>query len=59
MAVMKDKGKAIPLNGTKPRCITYHAKGNCFSNCRLSYDHNTLKPATKEEMFEWCREAFA
>lgn len=59
MAVMKDKGKVTPLNGTKPRCITYHVKGTCFLNCCLSYDHNPLSSVVKEEMFEWCREAFA
>jgi hypothetical protein len=58
---MKALGKGVPTNAAgKERCITFHAKGYCFSGCRHKHDHTPL-PAGEgaDKFYEWCREAYS
>ena len=58
---MKALGKGIPEDGTgKERCITFHAKGYCFSGCRHKQDHTPLPAGNgADKFYEWCREAYS
>ena len=60
LAIMKANGKGSPKTvGAKDRCVTWHGKGFCFTNCNLKYDHHKLTDDDATSFYEWCREAYA
>jgi len=57
---MKKKGKSTPVTSHgKERCVTFHVKGYCFSDCKNSHDHQHLNTEEKTAFFSWCQEAYA
>ena len=54
-----DKAGAPPSASQGQRCISWHVKGNCFTNCSRAADHTTLQGEAKEKLHEWCKLAFA
>jgi hypothetical protein len=40
-------------------CISYHAKGTCFENCRRSASHNPLSVPEAQAFHTWCDVVFA
>ena len=59
IGVMRAKGKPIPRRTDRECCIAYHAKGFCFTDCRLKQDHVSCTDTEKDDFFEWCKEAYA
>ena len=59
MGVMKEKGKGPCLrNDGKEMCHSWHAKGFCYSGCKLSYDHHEPQEDEKDRFWAWCQEAY-
>ena len=56
-------GRPPPManrNGVQTqRCLSWHLKGQCMSNCARSADHVPLDAPAAEELFQWCQPAFA
>ena len=42
-----------------PRCISWHVKGSCFTNCSRCSDHNKLQTKDSEKLYNWVKLAFA
>ena len=59
--VLRDHG-APPVgrrNGTEvARCVKYHAKGACSSDCPRVADHQPIPAGEKQAFLEWCQRAF-
>ena len=57
---MKALGKAVPKDSSgRDRCISFHVKGVCFSNCRNKHDHQPIPSGIEANQFyDWCREAY-
>ena len=54
-----DQGGAPPNTPQGgPRCISWHVKGSCFSNCNRRSDHIKLKEDDKEILYTWVKKAF-
>jgi hypothetical protein len=56
----KEKGVALPvaLEG-KERCLTWHVKGFCYTNCKHKHDHVKLEtPKEIEEVYKFARAGF-
>jgi len=50
----------VTRNGVRMQsCVSWHAKGTCFSNCDRIADHVAHTPGEATEFFEWCQAAFA
>ena len=64
IAIMKERCSkpsppaAMLADGVRDRCVTWHAKGFCFTHCKCLYDHNPLSTSEKDTFFEWCRDAY-
>ena len=55
-----DRGGAPPNTAQGgPRCISWHVKGSCFSNCSRSPDHVKLQGEDKDNLYTWVKKAFA
>lgn len=47
-----------PTINDKPRCLSWHLKGMCYSTCHRTYDHVVLKPDDADKLHTWCLEAY-
>jgi hypothetical protein len=56
----KEKGVALPLAPEgKERCLTWHVKGFCYTNCKHKLDHIKLvNPNETEEVYKFARAGF-
>ena len=59
--VIRDHG--VPPKGRRngaevDRCINYHAKGQCGTNCVRVNDHHPIPAGEKQAFLEWCQTAF-
>jgi hypothetical protein len=50
----------VQRNGASiPICASYHLRGNCFNNCGRKADHVEHTTAEDDQLYEWCKKAFA
>ena len=56
----KLKGVSLPMAGEgRERCLTWHVKGFCYTNCKHKHDHVKLATAKEtEEVYEFARAGF-
>ena len=40
------------------RCLSWHIRGKCFSDCPRSYDHIALDTLERDDMKAWCEQAY-
>lgn len=45
----------VPQGAAGVRCLTWHAKGGCFSDCLRVQDHTALEGEEKEALYQWCK----
>ena len=38
-----------------PTCVSWHAKGTCFDNCRRTADHIQHSATEREQFHGWCQ----
>ena len=49
----------VKCNGTNvPMCISYHLRGQCFSNCSRKADHAKHTNEEDVKLMDWCKKAF-
>ncbi len=49
----------VKRNGTDvPMCISYHLRGQCFSNCSQKADHAKHTNEEDVKLMDWCKKAF-
>jgi hypothetical protein len=51
---------SVQRNGASiPICASYHLRGSCFNNCGRKADHVEHTTAEDDQLYEWCKKAFA
>lgn len=56
-AITKGGSPPAPAGGGV-RCVSWHVKGSCFTNCGRLPDHVTLTGDKKEALYSWTSSAF-
>ena len=47
-----------PETGGTPRCLSWHLKGSCFTDCIRVKDHIVLETIDAHHLVTWCEEAY-
>jgi hypothetical protein len=56
--VLSSVGSAPLAENGNPRCLSWHLKGKCYSDCPRADDHVVLPSEEADKLVEWCEASY-